>query len=206
MITSTFNTAPENMKEDERLFQSLSKGNSYIFRLYRWKTTGITYPKGRPLDKALMSFDHSERLTGGGIVFHAPGDILFSLGFFHSHKGPLKPLLTQVVNDIADIFLKAGLHPTFQPQKNPTFSPTYCTTYHSPFELYVHDEKVLGLAIRRVKDKLFIQGVIHISPNRPYFKELPPAFDPYFTQGMGDADKAALLYEALGDRFKLQVR
>ena len=83
-----FKTAQENMDYDETLLEL--KERRGICRLYQWQNQpSITLPYNRTLPTELIDIDHAHRPTGGGIVFHSPGDLLFTI--IASMKDPIFP-------------------------------------------------------------------------------------------------------------------
>ena len=77
---TVFNTALDNMSYDDTLFHHLNETGERFFRIYQWKVPGITQSVKRHIPTDLKGYDYSKRLTGGGVVFHCPGDMVWSLG------------------------------------------------------------------------------------------------------------------------------
>lgn len=169
--TDAFDTAKENMAFDESLLESLNP-NQRIERFYIWKTPGITYSYKQQCPNNMIDFDYSSRLTGGGIVFHSPGDIVFSIigwredAFF---KGSLKTVLDKLSYRIKDALRiqKVPLDDILEPHE---VNLKYCHQYPTPFEITVNNQKVVGLTIRQFKSKRLIQGIIHTKPSAKCFQ------------------------------------
>ena len=185
-----FKTAQENMDYDETLLEL--KERTSICRLYQWQNQpSITLPYNRPLPTELIDIDHAHRPTGGGIVFHNPGDLLFTI--IASMKdpafpAPFKEKLQWISTQLHIIFNTLGYQiTTLRSEKERDI--TFCNRYPNPYEIYINNEKVVGLAQRRFKNQFMVQGIIHIQSNLDAFKNLPKKFHPYLTQGLkGDCD------------------
>ena len=77
--TTGFKHARENMNYDVSCVQRLHKHTqTHFFRQYTWQDVSITQSEKRAIPEDLSHVDHAFRLTGGGLVFHCPGDIVFS--------------------------------------------------------------------------------------------------------------------------------
>ena len=75
--SNAFDSAEKNMAFDEYLLNNLLP-NQRSERFYIWQHPGITYSYKQQCPQDMTQFDHSSRLTGGGIVFHSHEDIVFS--------------------------------------------------------------------------------------------------------------------------------
>lgn len=179
MITDSFQTARENMAYDESLLANLEPSQR-LYRVYKWQHPGITYSYKQPLPAALMSFDSAKRFTGGGIVFHCPGDIvLTAIGWLDDplFKGKLKDKVLTIQQAIKQALHTIGVEAT---SKQPSTTPNldYCQTYDSPYELVINNEKHVALTLRRNRSAFMIQAIIHLTATQTAF-ELPEAFHPY---------------------------
>ena len=162
--TTSFKEARDNMAYDKSLLEHL-KSNERVERYYQWQTPGITYSFKQQCPDHLTHIDHSIRITGGGIVFHSPGDVVFCIA---SHQNdphfPKKPKdkLHLVSNHIKQALILAKV--PLDQKTPPSFKDhAFCQSYPTPFELSVHGQKICGLTIRQFKTKWLIQGVIHAS-------------------------------------------
>jgi lipoate-protein ligase A len=182
LYTTGFPTAHENMEFDRTLITS---SNAPSIRLYEWQTAGITYPEGRPGDSELWDIDRGARPTGGGILFHSPGAIVFSV-IFRTNPDGLKARLGQVSQWLQLSLNNAGydVQPDTSPI-DPTQNRLFCKTYHNPYELCLNGEKVAAMALRRWKIGTLIQGIIHVTSNLPDFEQLGPEIRPFLSTGLG---------------------
>lgn len=168
MITdrSTFATAQENMTYDEQLLALTTKDHHPRLRLYLWPQTSMTYPmRSRKLFQTNTSIDHSPRITGGGILVHHHHDIVWAYTesiAHHPEHHPLKTKLTHLSQWIKHSFDSCNVSLSATPSQSIIKDPTYCLTYESPFELYDQGEKVSGMAIRKFRTTLIVQGIIHL--------------------------------------------
>jgi len=71
-------SAQANMSRDQDLLREHQAGDR-VFRFYLWPRPGITLTEKKPLPHKLEHLDCGYRLSGGGIVFHNPGDLVFSI-------------------------------------------------------------------------------------------------------------------------------
>ncbi len=188
MITLSFPFARENMLYDEILLQRRERA----FRFYKWGMRGITYPSGRPSDIIPNS---SPRITGGGIVFHCPGDVVF--GCVAPLDDPLFPKkLKDKMGFISDLISK---NLDLSPSQSQHISQdlNFCTTYHNPYELYSNGQKICGISLRKKRDFFIIQGIIHLQSQFVHFADLPKSYRPYFTAGLNGTIDAEAVIAAL---------
>ncbi len=165
---TAYSTAAENMAYDVKLLTKTSQDATTRIRVYTWKTPGITYPKQRPIAAPWTGFDHGERPTGGGIVFHVPGDIVWSIATPLTKGTTLTAFIERAVAWVETGLRLHGIQ-LHAITPAPQTDIRYCNTYESPFERYLGSEKVLGIALRRYRRTILLQGVIHLNPNQPYF-------------------------------------
>ena len=183
VITHSFPTAAENMKFDETLVGSTTPR---LFRIYRWQKAGITYGHSQSPSQELSGFDASSRITGGGLVFHSPGDLVFSwAGSVHDilFGKRVKEKLVWASEFFITAFsrLDIPLYRAAQPEKE--LNLTFCHTYFSPYELYFGKEKIVALSLRKFRDRFLIQGIIHLFSNKESFGSVPQ-YAPYWSEGL----------------------
>jgi lipoate-protein ligase A len=185
-IDDSFDTAAENMHFDEQLLERLEQEpDKRFFRFYEWKNPGITLSYNKDIPASLLEIDHSKRLSGGGVVFHSPGDIVFSItarlddDFFPKK---FKDKLCFVSNTLSNAITDALEEPVTSTAETTEKNILFCNSYPNPYERYVNGEKVLALAQRKYRDLFLIQGVIHCSSNFEYFSQYTD-YTTYFTQG-----------------------
>ena len=170
ILRESMPSAAENMQFDESLLNTL-KQHQRIERWYTWQTPGITISYKQKCPDHLNQIDHAKRMTGGGIVFHSPGDIVFSISCWLDDPNlPGSPIqkLTALSHRIQDVLT----HSDIALDKTATSSPInydYCTSYPTPFEIIIHGQKRCGLTIRKFRKKCLIQGIIHCAKTDPSF-------------------------------------
>ncbi len=196
---SQFNTASENMDYDTTLLQSQS--DTIRYRLYLWPNCpSITLPNNRQLLPQLSAYEHAYRPTGGGIVFHNPHDLLFTLIAPLSH--PLFPQRFKEKLYWLSIKLKTILTLVAPIQSNnPSSTPsdiTFCNTYPNPYEIYSNNHKIVGLAQRRFKHQFMVQGIIHTQSNFNYFDS---SFKNQLTHGLNNKINPHYLLKKLESLF-----
>lgn len=167
-------TAQENMNYDQRLVDDLSP-NTRLLRVYDWPEAAITigYKQKAPTD--LSGLDCGRRVTGGGIVFHSPGDRVYALaGWLNDPlwdkrlKSRLVWLRDYVATQLENegVLLDAATEP-----KDANLD--FCRTYFSPYELQVAGDKVFAMTMRRFKDRFLIQAILHRNNGRDTFANYP---------------------------------
>ena len=168
--TQTFETAFENMSFDETKLNILEE-NIRFERYYIWKNPGITYSFKQECPENMKSLDHSIRLTGGGIVFHSPGDLVFSIASSNNdphYPKKSKDKLTAISSRLLQAFKHVGIE-LDKDQYLGKLDYTYCQSYPTPFEISLNKKKICGLTIRQFKSKWLIQGSIHTKETHPEF-------------------------------------
>ena len=192
--TAQFKSAKQNMEFDKALAQSPST-NKKIFRIYTWEQPGITLSYKQTIPDDLKSIDHATRVTGGGLVFHSAGDIVLSFIANNSDltKGKLKEKMRLLTECTKNAFNSLNIELTHSEDAK-SINREFCTAYPNPFELYLHNEKVLALTLRKYKHKFIIQGIVHLKANSTDFKSIEANYASYFTKGLSSlpCDKTAL--------------
>lgn len=175
--------AQANMDADLDLVARYS-GN-ILLRHYRWPSPGITLPKKKLLPAHLAAYDVGIRSTGGGILFHAPGDFLFSL-VAPNHDSHFPKPLSQKMKLVSHAMHTTldSISVTVAPDtESERIERDYCHTYPNPFELRYKGDKVCALALRRFRHVFLIQGLLHLRSNIHAFPMLD-AYTPYFSKGL----------------------
>ncbi len=201
MINKTgFETAKENMDYDVDLFEQLKESNQRFFRIYEWKHVGLTQSEKRDIPKDLLAYDHSYRLTGGGVVFHCPGDIVFSIGgslgddYFPSKSKDLMLWCSQLFSSA----LQSMDIPVYtKDELNGAKNINFCASYFNPYELYVKDAKVFGFALKKTRSHFLIQGVVHVLPTEQGYSSVANLYSLFFTKGIQQSFNIDRLYKQL---------
>jgi len=201
-LHDSFLTAEENMRFDDYLIdQCLLSKNTRYFRLYEWQTTGLTFPKHRPLSKELKFLDHGARTTGGGVVFHGKGDFVFSI--VSTLEDDIFPLrFRDKIDWISSFFGQCITENNFkidrEPRKDDVSDSRYCISYSNPYEYFYKGQKILGLAQRKYKNVFCSQGIIYCQSNFDQFSHIPKEYYPFLTEGLqGGLSAQKLIQTAL---------
>lgn len=188
MIDQTsFSTSAINMQYDLSLFQKLQQNGERFFRIYEWEGVGITQSEKRLIPEDLLVFDHSYRLTGGGVVFHSPGDVVFSIGgalsdsFFPSKS---KNLLNWCSDLFAQSLLKLGIPVKKKSDLDLVKNINFCASYFNPYELYFGNAKIFGFALKKTRTHFLIQGVIHVKSTFLFYDSVQDQYNSFFTTGI----------------------
>ncbi len=188
--TTSFYTAHENMRYDETQFSLIQPDSNHLFfRFYTWQLPGLTQSEKRRLPKNLLPFDHAYRLTGGGIVFHCPGDIVFSHAAPIAHPllpSKLKERCLWMAKSIQAGLMKAGIYTDLAadlPKPQSESNIMFCNSYHNPYECLLDNQKICGIALKKTRHSIIFQGSIHLHNTATYFPDIQDAYGSYFTRG-----------------------
>ena len=159
--------------------------------LYEWTHPAISYgyTQSIPQDLNTSSLDSGRRATGGGIVFHNPGDLIFACAAPLSD--PLFPKrLKHKMSTIRDLFIDVFLQfdIMLHSRENTDLdsqNTMFCSTYSNPYELFYNNQKILALTLRRFKSTLLIQGIIHLNNNYDNFDGFEH-YQPFFSKGLSN--------------------
>jgi lipoate-protein ligase A len=168
-----------------------------LLRHYRWETASITLPEKRSIPENLQQYDVGIRPTGGGILFHAPGDFLFSL-IAPNHDPRFPKPLSQKMKWLSEAMKSAlthiGLETLPDEDTGIGIERQYCHTYPNPFELRYAGDKICAFALRRFRHVFIIQGLLHLRSNQQAFPTLGADYYPYFSEGLAlSPDQETLL-------------
>ena len=204
MIDQTsFSSAAKNMQYDVSLFQKLQQNGERFFRIYEWEGVGITQSEKRAIPEDLLVFDHSYRLTGGGVVFHSPGDVVFSIGgalsdsFFPAKS---KDLLSWCSDLFGQSLSKIGIAVTNKTDLDLVKNINFCASYFNPYELYVGNAKIFGFALKKTRTHFLIQGVIHVKSTFLSYESVQDQYNAFFSTGIPvvfDHDLFSKTFESL---------
>ena len=182
--TLSCESAQLNMDYDLMQFEQLATSHLYV-RVYHWTQRGLTYSYKQSMPAPLSAIDHGQRHTGGGIVFHCPGDCLFTLcGWMNDSRFPksMKQKMSYITDLIQDAADSTGLNLSHH-HLNKTTNYDFCHSYPNPYELFLGTHKVTAITIRKNRDRFLIQGIIHLQNQSDYFKDYSD-YTHYFTSGL----------------------
>ena len=182
-------TALEHMTRDTQLFERSHLCCEY----YIWPQPSLTYsyaqsPADLPADETPR--DSAQRYTGGGIVYHCPGDIVLCCILDYHTPGLPRRLRDKITGVQTHIQTVLAYHNRHLLTKTPQTSRdiTFCQTYHSPYELYYNQDKAVALSLRTDRKLIMIQGIIHCQSTQVFFPLAPVA-----TQGLHPEALSTLL-------------
>ncbi len=186
-----FDSAAQHMNHDRALFDQKP---DCLVHYYRWPIPSVTYTYKQALPEDLAPIDHAQRYTGGGMVFHCPGDIVVCYVAALDHSDFPKKLKDKVVvaqRHIAAALTDCGVSAQVNPNPGPR-NLMFCQAYHSPYELYYQGDKIVALSLRCNRTHFMIQGIIHMQPTHHWF-DLPSAYSPVSVSGLPQVDSDAVL-------------
>lgn len=198
----SFQTVSENMNHDLTKTETLSLQHRYL-RCYIWEKAAITYGYNQTLNPELASFPNSKRPTGGGIVFHAPQDMVFSLCFHHTDPWFSRSLkdLSWLTHYLKGIFFKSGIIPSSSSEEKES-DLTFCSSYPNPFELHYQGSKLLGISARKFRKASLIQCIIHLGNGQKAFSSIP-AYKGHISQGVAFPIKVKAFQDLLLQNLKI---
>ena len=161
-------TAQENMRWDADYWHTMPPHHR-MERCYIWPIPSLTYSYKQACPVEWQGVDHAARVTGGGIVFHSPKDIVLSIaGGVDDPDYPTKSKekLAMVSNYITMALQDVGVCLDASPSSS-VHNPEFCATYNTPFEQSVDGKKIVGLTIRTSRHTWLIQGIIHTAATHP---------------------------------------
>ena len=185
--TTSFKHAQANMDYDLQCVNAVINGDTAsFFRVYQWQASGLTQARTRHVPSELQHIDHGSRMTGGGLVFHCPGDIVFAQAapinsaWATRIKERYSQMATLISNSLNACDIPVQL--TSTPSHNKR-NIQFCATYHTPYECVLDGDKVAGIAVQKTRDLIVFQGVIHLQATLKFFHALHDDYIPYFSKG-----------------------
>jgi lipoate-protein ligase A len=171
------------MNAQRQLFQNFEQqGSEEIdFNFYHFSKPTITYGYTLKIEDFIdlaaaksLGFACVRRPTGGGFVIHHPQDLIFywvaSLKHPHIPNGLNESFLW-----LADLFKQAlaecGVGIEISAQTSQGFEPV-CFAHAREFEINYRGKKILGIAQRRGKNALLMQGSLALQPIDPAWQGL----------------------------------
>ena len=177
------------MKYDEHHVKTLVSNERKV-RVYVWQKPGLTYSYKQTVPHDLSSQCHAIRVTGGGIVFHSPGDVVFSVTAATDDRCFSGPILKGKMRWISDttqsMFKQLGIDVDPNHPEGNVLQNDFCSGYVNPYECHVNGQKVAAFTIRRYKTAFIIQGIIHVSSNKNTFDAFAQ-YHPFLTNGLSYA-------------------
>lgn len=218
-VERDFVDAQTAMDHDRQLAETLS-GDERRFCLYTWGQRGVTYGFKQDVPDGLVGagtdgsdgVEGGRRATGGGIVFHNPGDLVIACAApltDPTFPSRLHDKMAVIRDLFIDVFSKLSIPVAPRPEPPESDDPNwklFCSSYPNPYELFYENEKILALTLRRFKTSFLIQGIIHLHNNHQTFNDFPH-YNQYFSAGLPDtirpapSDVQRILRTVLNERF-----
>ena len=182
---SAANSAPprsalQNMRQDEADFAAAEDYPQARLRFYSWSRPAITCGYAQRPDKLIdtarataLGVELASRITGGGMVFHQPGELTYCL---IAPLGALPEGILPSCNFISGILLR-GLHKLGIPAAlaaragDTGRQRDICFLRPAKYELTVHGKKLIGSAQKRGRRALLQHGSLPLEPPLPVFAE-----------------------------------
>lgn len=171
------------MSRDEDLFlkNEKSKRQKIILRFYSWKKPAISFGYRQDINKLIdvkkakeLGIELVKRITGGGMVFHQPGELtycliaplnLFSGGIISSYKD-ISELIIKGLSKIGIQSLLASRAGIVRAVNN------ICFIRPTKYEILVNDKKLVGSAQKRGRFSLLQHGSIALNHRLELFDRL----------------------------------
>jgi len=177
-------TAHTNMQKDEALFaaQEAARQPQIHLRFYSWLNPAVSFGYAQKPEKLLdlnkaekLGVETVKRITGGGMVFHQPGELTYAF------TAPLSALPEGIIpscNFISEIFIRAlqkiGVKAELAVRAG--FDGAYlrdiCFALPAKYEVVCNGKKLLGSAQKRGRRVLLQHGSLALEPPLPVFAEL----------------------------------
>ena len=212
-IDRPFSGAQQMMDDDRKMAETLPEGERH-FCLYEWGDRGVTYGFKQDLpgdlgEGSALCIDGGRRATGGGIVFHNPGDLVIACAA-PLHDGNFPNPLHQKMATIRDLFQRTfqvlnidlNPRPCSKDDSDPNWKQ-FCASYPNPYELFYQDSKILALTLRRFKTSILIQGILHLHDNHRTFNDVAQ-YAPYFSAGLPDKHRPGI--HEIRDTLKQEIQ
>lgn len=161
-------SAKQNMDLDNSLF--LNFNGDFSYRIYSFFSDCITVGYSQNIsdffdeEKCLrFNVEVVKRPTGGGIVFHSREDIIFSAVYpFSFFQNNFKSAYFFTSNIILEALNSCGIPAKRSPLRIKS-NPCYCFSSLYDYEIVLNNKKLVGIAQRRTKDRIFLQCAISVS-------------------------------------------
>jgi len=179
-------TGIENLTLDHRLFQNHEFGpeeSGSILRFYSWVTPTISFGYSQAIEDLVdsqkakqLGIECVKRITGGGMVFHQPGELTYCL--IMNLDDPLLPRgLMSSFNFISEIIIRAlnniGVKSYLASKKGVSlFQEAVCFSRPTRYEILANNKKLVGSAQKRGKRTLMQHGSIAIDQRLTLFDQL----------------------------------
>jgi lipoyl(octanoyl) transferase len=156
-----------NMAIDEALL--VSHQTTAIFRTYRWMDPSVSFgyfSKWKEIRDRYPDRELVRRWTGGGAVEHGE-DFTYSLVLFGPEKLPKAHALYRILHlSIADTFRELG-KPALLFDGSGGGPSANCFDRPTSYDVTFQGQKIAGAAIRRLRDRLLLQGSIQRTDLQP---------------------------------------
>lgn len=195
LIRSASAEAIYNMSLDRKIFQRYLEDRIPVLRIYSWQTPSFTYGVSQDPQKYIRLSDCaadgigvSQRITGGGVLFH-DNEITYSFVCSKEDIGEPEGVLVSyrlicafLIRFYESLGIKAQFAletKDFSKKKTPS---DFCGASFEKYDILINNRKIGGNAQKRARQAIFQHGSIPISIDwdiaRKYLKSFPDeAFD-----------------------------
>lgn len=182
-----------NMQVDVMSLKGFELGEiSPTIRIFAWQNNCVSLGYSQKIEEeidlqkaAQMGWEVVQRPTGGGIVFHNPTEVSFSV--ITAIDDPTLPpglipsylkVSEAIVEGLKIVGIEAGIRP--QTTEHGARNTGLCFSYPAEYEIVCRGKKIVGSAQKRTKKALLQQGSIFVRKNpdrvysmlkKPYDKE-----------------------------------
>jgi lipoate-protein ligase A len=169
------------MAADRALFASLEEQSGLpALRIYSWNEPAITCGYNQKTAKVPgLIGPVVRRPTGGGLVFHQPGELSFSIvTTLDSLPAGLIPAYQELARPVIAALRALGFAAELAPQsEEERGNPQFCFAYPAVYEIVVNKEKVVGAAQKRGRSALLQQAALS-------FEKLPGVSSAHFAAAL----------------------
>jgi lipoate-protein ligase A len=187
------NSASYNMSLDHLLFESVTGGGGYLWRLYAWEPYAVSIGRNQKVREAVnmsalrtLGLQMVRRPTGGRAIFHKGDICLTCCGGTRSSsdramafKDDYMMVAGVLVRFLRRLGLDAAVSHGRPPLSGSTGMKSPCFQSAGKYEITVRGQKIAGIAQYRSEGKFLIQGSIRVNAMPAECRELlfPPGSD-----------------------------
>lgn len=201
LLDTGFNNPYTNMAIDEALIHGFKDSSLPILRFYNWSLSAISIGYSQRAGNVLnIKQCKKEKLpiirrpTGGGVVFHGT-DITYSVILPENFNLNIQNMFIWIQKNIQKGLQSLGIDVNLYDIKKGNYSK-YCFTAPNISDLMLGNNKLSGLAGRRIKNKVLCQGYI-------YFEDA--SYMTRFTKTLKTLDNAINIRQILNKEIPRQI-
>ena len=173
-----------NMRLDRTDFEEIEKSSCPAYakvRFYSWQNPAVSFGYSQKIEKLVdvakakkLGIELVRRITGGGMVFHQPGELTYCLAAANDLFSP-RPLenYKHIACILKKSFKEIGIKAVVAGRTGiARFNENICFSKPTRHELLVGGKKIAGSAQKKGRRALLQHGAIQMNKRLPVFNEL----------------------------------